>query len=186
MAPPENAFLARAVAGTAEADLLSRRLAGEIMMSMRLTLTLATLSMASGLLLAQTNTDPCSLLTAAQVSAALGVTVQTGKPAGGGMCYWSPTGQLIAPKRVMLQTVGKIGTLTPADRFNTMKSPVPRITKTPVAGVGDDALYIDNGRSVEIAVKKGAAVFQITVFGFPPDQIKSIEKSLALEALGKV
>ena len=56
------------------------------------------------------------------------------------------------------------------------------ITKTPVSGIGDDAYYIESGLNTSLYVKKGSSVFQITVFGFSAEQIKSMEKTLGQEA----
>ncbi len=95
-------------------------------------------------------------------------------------------------KRVLLHIVGSVGTLTPAEQFNTIKMPLPvkGITKTPLSNVGDDAVYGIAGASApELTVKKGNFVFQIRIQGLPRNQINEIEakeKALAQEVLAKL
>jgi hypothetical protein len=134
--------------------------------------------------------DACALLTQAQASAALGVSLGTGAHPGGdsasahATCQWSQPGQGSAsPKRVMLVILGPMGTMSPADRFESAKRPVQGITKTPISGVGDDACYVESRANTSLYVKKGNSVFQILVFGFPPDQVKTMEKTLAQQAV---
>jgi hypothetical protein len=139
--------------------------------------------------------DPCSLLTPAQVTAALGVPVAVGKDSDSRECHWLPPGAnaLLARKQARLHIVGSVGSLTPVDQFNIMKRPVPfnnRIVKTPVSGLGDDAVYIagpgNMGTGTSLTVKKGSFVFQIRVYGFTLEQTKAIEKTLALNVLAKL
>lgn len=134
-------------------------------------------------------TDACSLLTPAQVSAALGVAVGAGKQEGQLDCEWDQPGwTMVRGMRLLLHILGPVGSLTPAQRFNTM--PVRGITKTPLSGVGDDAVYVIRGSSApELTVKKGGSVFQIRIQGLPRNQVNQIEakeKTLALEVLAKL
>jgi hypothetical protein len=137
-------------------------------------------------------TDACSLLTPAQVSEALGVAVSVLKAADQSYCQWSQNGKEIGGKGAFIFIVGPIGRLTPVERFNTIKTPLPvkGITKTPVSGLGDDAVYGTAGAAPpELTVKKGNFVFQIKVQGFPRnqvDQIEAKEKALALDVLAKL
>ena len=132
---------------------------------------------------------PCSLLTAAQVSAVLGVSVGEGQPRLSTLCEWSEPGKS-APgsKKVTL-------TLQNPQAIAYAKTPVPGggITKTPVSGVGDEAIF---GTTANIAavltVKKGDVVFVVRVYGFPIDSGKPLEavqakeKTLALEIVSKL
>lgn len=138
-------------------------------------------------------TDACSLLTPTQVRAVLGVSVSAEKapalPDGSHpTCSWSqPGANVFASKRALLDIFGPMGSLSPVDRFNNAKMPVPRVTKTPLSGVGDDAIYITTGASVTgLDVRKGNAVFQIRVSGFPLEQIKEKEKALAQDVLERL
>lgn len=133
--------------------------------------------------------DACSLLTQAQVSAVLGVSVGAGEHLTGSLlCGWSQPGDTNhSGKRVVLDNFGPIGSLTPADRFTNGKTPVKGISKTPVSGVGDDAYYITTpGLGTGLNVKKGSSVIQVRVYGFSQGQIEAMEKALAQDALAKL
>jgi hypothetical protein len=132
--------------------------------------------------------DPCSLLTTQQVNTALGVAVAAGKGLGQS-CQWSQTGKELGGKGMLLTILGPIGTLTPVQQFDAIKTPLPvkGITKTPVSGLGDDAVYGQTGASgPELTVKKGNSVFQIKVYGLPVEEIKTKEKTLAQEVLARL
>jgi hypothetical protein len=136
-------------------------------------------------------TDGCSLLTPAQVSAVLGVSVGAGQhilPSSPAGCGWAqPSDSNHSGKRVVLDIWGPIGKLTPGERFTNGKKPVAGIPKTPISGVGDDAYYITTpGLGTGLNVKKGTSVFQVRVYGFSLDQIKAMEKSLAQNAIAKL
>ena len=65
--------------------------------------------------------------------------------------------------------------------------PNAKITKTPVTGVGDDAVFgTTQGIGTVLTVKKGDIVFVVHVFGFPDDQTQAKEKALALQILPKL
>ncbi|HKV61825.1 MAG TPA: hypothetical protein VJO16_07930 [Candidatus Acidoferrum sp.] len=134
--------------------------------------------------------DACSLLTPAQVNAALGVAPASGKGTlDQSLCEWSQGNTMVHDKGIFLLILGSIGTLTPAQRFDAIKMPLPvkGIIKTPVSGLGDDAVYGQTGSGApELTVKKGKVVFQIKVVGFPVDEIKAKEKALALDVLAKL
>jgi len=128
--------------------------------------------------------DACSLLTTAQVSAALGTAVEAGKhiiESNPRVCGWAPAG---GPK-----VDGKKLTLTvmPLQSFENGKKPMKGIEKLPLGGVGDDAIYITTpGFGTALNVKKGSSAFQLRVGGFKPDEEKAIEKALAPQVLAKL
>jgi hypothetical protein len=128
--------------------------------------------------------DACSLLTQAQVSAVLGISVEPGQrviPNSPKMCGWAgPGGPTIDGKKVTL-------TISTPEKFDRGKTPFQGITKTPVSGIGDDAYYVTaGGFGTTLNVKKGSASFSISVGGFPIDQVKAKEKILAQDALAKL
>jgi hypothetical protein len=136
-------------------------------------------------------TDACALLTPAQVSAVLGVTVGAGvrvTPTNALICGWAPPNDASRTgKHVVLSIYGQLGPRTPADRFAMAKTPVPGVEKTPVAGVGDDAFYSTAaGLGTGLVFKKGDSAFDLHVYGFPVEEIKAKEKSLAADVLGKI
>jgi hypothetical protein len=160
---------------------------------MRSTLTIAALSAFSLVIAPRTfivtghpsqASDACALLTTAEVSAALGTTVEAGKrviQSSPRVCGWAPPGgPQIDGKKLTL-------TLMTLQSFETGKKPAEGIEKTPLTGVGDDAIYIvTKGFGAALNVKKGSSAFQLRVGGFKPDQEKAIEKALAVQVLAKM
>jgi hypothetical protein len=147
--------------------------------------------------------DACSLLTQTQVSSVLGVSVGVGQhpsdethvpPANPAIdrlaCTWYEAGKNgPVAKRVSLNILGTMGSLTPVQRFNTAKTPIRGITKTTVTGVGDEAFYMVSQLRVTLHVKKGNSVIEMMVGGFPAqqiEQVKTMEKTLAQEAVAKL
>jgi hypothetical protein len=134
---------------------------------------------------AQSDQDnACALLTTAQVSTALGTTVESGQPlvaSNPKVCGWAPPGgPQIDGKKVTVA-------LMTLKSYETGKTPMKGIEKSPLTGVGDDAIYITaGGLGTGLNVQKGNSAFQVRVGGFKKDQAKEIEKALALEILKKV
>jgi len=130
-------------------------------------------------------TDACSLLTPAQVSAVLGLKVGAGTPLPGNSkpCHWGAAVVMAkgTKKGVML-------TLQDPLAFTYAKMPAGHgIVKVPVSGIGDDAVYgTTPGYPTVLTVKKGNVVFVVHVNGFPDDQIKAKEKTLALDVVAKL
>lgn len=133
-------------------------------------------------------TDPCSLLTQAQVSAVLGVNVDPPKQVAPTMCGWSGANQ---PNSINSKKVALL--ISNARAFGFAKMPVVNDEKAePVSGVCDDAVYsfptgTKSGSATSLFVKKGSSYFTVHVYGFP-DQPKAmaIEKTLALDACSKL
>jgi hypothetical protein len=127
------------------------------------------------------------------VSAVLGVSVAAGQrvmPKSPAICGWEvPSETSPDRKRVVLSIYTQIGSLTPIDRFNNAKKPiaVKGVTKEPVSGVGDDAVSVTtSGFGTDLIFKKGASAFDVRVYGFPLDQVKAREKTLALDIIAKL
>jgi hypothetical protein len=126
--------------------------------------------------------DPCSLLTQAEVSAALGVNISAGK-ATGKICRWAEPAARpgVSPALVL--------TIQDAKAFDFAKKPSTSATlvKTPAAGVGDDAVFNTIGIvTVTLTVKKGDTYFEVHVYGFPVDQTKSMEATAAKAVVGRL
>lgn len=129
--------------------------------------------------------DPCSLLTQDQVNAALGMKAAPGKRAATTMCEWDVPGQPfgIRGKKVTL------GFLSASSwQYMKMQMPGGKVTKTPVSGLGDEAIFTIAGSTPlgTLNVKKGDIVLSIHVYGLPPDQQKEKAITLAKEALAKL
>jgi hypothetical protein len=130
--------------------------------------------------------DACALLTEAQVNGVLGLPVGAGQhltPNSPSACVWGREDP--GSKKVTVSIYTQNGSRTPVDRFNTAKMPVQGIAKTPVSGVGDDAVYVTSLGTVLI-FRKGDSVFDVRISGFPLDQIKEKEKTLALGIIAKL
>jgi len=136
-------------------------------------------------------TDACSLLTPAKVSSVLGVSVGPGEkvvPSSAAVCGWQVPGEKdMDRKRVVLSIYTQMGSRTPVQRFNTAKTPVQGVTKEPVSGVGDEAIFATtHGLGTSLIFRKGDSAFDLRVYGFPAEQLKSKEKALAQEVLAKL
>ena len=136
-------------------------------------------------------TDACSLLTTAEVSAVLGVSVGAGQkivPNSTALCGWEVPGEKsMDRKRVVLSIYTQMGSRTPVQRFEAAKTPMQGITKEPVSGVGDDAIFATTpGLGSGLIFRKGDAAFDLRVYGFPADQLKAKAKALAQDILARL
>lgn len=126
--------------------------------------------------------DACSLLTAAQVSAALGATVGEGKAVTSSLCQWAAPGKNGGSQKVAV-TIGN------AQKFAMAKTPVnaPSVSKTPVSGVGDEAVFgTSAGQAASINVKKGDVYFAVNLMGVPLDKAQAAATALAKDVLAKL
>jgi len=125
--------------------------------------------------------DACALLTPAQVGAALGAPVEPGKPitpTDHNVCSWA--GGKVGYVTLMLQS---------AEKFDRARQQAPAlagaVAVTPVAGLGDGAMYVGMGDNVGLVVKKGGVSFKVAVYKHdaPLDAKRAAEKTLAAAAL---
>jgi len=132
--------------------------------------------------------DPCSLLTQAQVSAVLGTSVEPAQRIAPRLCQWSVPNQ---PNSMNAKKVAV--TISDERAFGYAKTPVVKSVKTtPASGICDDAVYaftpgVTPGLGTSLYVKKGDSYFVVHVYGFP-EQAKAMamEKTLAIEACSKL
>ncbi len=126
--------------------------------------------------------DACTLLTRAQVGAALGVSVGAGSyvtPTYKQTCTWTATTSGGGYVTLLLQSVsgfegGKRLALVGAKNMSL----------TSISGVGDDAYYLAVGDQVGLLVKKGNAAFKVAVYAHIALESKEAkEKTLAQIAL---
>jgi len=144
-------------------------------------LVVASVLVASGLRAAsaQVPSDPCAQVTAAEVSAALGETVDAGKKVGTKTCSWSankPTHEIVSLM------------FSPPGDWSTRKSRLmPGVTKAPVSGVGDEAFALTAANFTTLYVKKGSTIFMVRVYGVPDvGRQLDIEKPIAKTVAAKV
>lgn len=128
---------------------------------------------------AQVPGNPCSTVTAAQVSSALGETVDAGRQGPTLTCTWvanKPTHQIVTLM------------FSPPGDWDTRKTrEMPGITKAAVSGVGDDAIAMTLGNLETLFVKKGSVTFMVRVYGVPdPAKQLAIEKPIAQTVAAKI
>jgi hypothetical protein len=131
--------------------------------------------------------DACSLLTPAEAGAVLGEKILPGQHPPGGkitkICLYSSSTDLsIGDKKAIVAIIT-------VQSFNNGKIPMQGITKTPVSGIGDDAIFIiTSGFGSGLNVRKGDVAFQIRVNGgkltIPLEE--EMEKALANEILKRL
>lgn len=127
---------------------------------------------------AQTPSNPCAQVTAAEVSAALGETVEAGQQANAKTCSWTAN----KPKHQIVSLM-----YWPPNDWNKLSRPMSGVTKAPVSGVGDAAFAQTVGNFGTLFVKKGSTIFMVRVYGEPNTvQQLAIEKVVALKVAAKV
>jgi hypothetical protein len=126
------------------------------------------------------NVDPCSLLTQAEVSTAIGVAAGPGTTAADPrQCTWLPA----APGPPGVQASVTVNAATTIAQLCTATS---TSGSTPVSGVGDAACFAGvggTGIATYMAVQKGPQIFTVAVVlptGTPLPTIQDTEKTLAL------
>ena len=139
--------------------------------------------------------DACALLTAPQVSSALGADVGTGQPvipSNTTLCSWSEQGVPAGTERNVTVSLMSVKS------FENGKTPMTGITKTPLSGIDDDAYFIETRTTVSgLSVRKGDTSFQIKARSNPkwfktgktPESEKkdqAVDRALALEILKKL
>ena len=149
---------------------------------------------------AASSDDACELLTTAQVSAALGVSMGAGShvtPTFLKTCTWAPAG---GPTNDLKCVTLNLQTAEGYDAGEKMLQQVTAVMKarrdedapapviTPISGVGDDAYYLDTANILSLIVKKGNGAFKIVIYGggLPMAKRQSAEKTLAQQVLSKL
>jgi len=127
---------------------------------------------------AQAGPAPCSLLTSAEVSAVVGVNVGAAQPIATTGCSWT------APHIIVSVS------LWDANEWGKLKTPLAGMSKTSVAGLGDDAFFSTMGSAEKqfttLTVKKGSTAYVIKVYGGNATDQMSKEKTLAGNVLAKL
>lgn len=139
--------------------------------------------------------DACALLTAAQVTSIVGVTVGNGQHVTATYvktCTWTPTAGAskgLSAVTVSYQSAASFSGAKQMSQAMTANSkPGSNMATTSATGIGDDAFYTTmNGRYTALLVKKGNVSFKVAIYGeVPADKAKAMEKAIALQALSKV
>jgi hypothetical protein len=123
--------------------------------------------------LAQSSSDACSLLTQAQVSAAVSAQVGAGAyvtPTFKATCTWTAPGRIVT---LMTESTSA---------YQSGKTPIsPMMQIVPATGIGDDAYYVVTGTMVSLFTKKGTVAFKTAVYcsKLPVATLESMESKLA-------
>ncbi|MGB7266154.1 MAG: hypothetical protein WBC92_11625 [Terracidiphilus sp.] len=129
---------------------------------------------------ALSTSDACTLLSTAQITSAIGISVGTGvwtAPTFKTTCSWNAAGS------------GWITLMiTNPDAFQSARLPSKgSIVDTTVSSLGDDAYYLAVGENIGLFVKKGTFVFKIAIYGQESlDQKRAMEKTLARQILSEL
>jgi len=142
-------------------------------------------SLAAPRLIAQASAapDPCSLLTAAEVSSVVGIKSLAGRPYLGSkrVCLFSPDTSADSEQPVVNLMVE-----TPA-MYQAAKNTFP---PHPVSGLGDEAYWSGSGSYAKVAVRKGSRAFTVTIamgkVQKTQEQIEQMEEALARKAVARI
>ena len=149
----------------------------------------AALGIAASPLVAHAETDACTLLTPAQVGAAVGIAVSGGThvtPTFVKTCTWTPTGNSkVGAVTLNLQTAAFYDG---GKRQSTMAAAAAgKGAEVKPAGIGDDAYYFVAGDQAALFVKKGAVSFKVAVYAkLPVDEKEAMEIRLAKAVVAKL
>ena len=143
--------------------------------------------------------DACKLLTEKEVSAALGVEVDTGTARLAGhpeFCIWREHGQSNALARNVQVS------LLSQQQFEIGKTPLPNIPKSAEPGIGDEAYFTNTpGVGYILSVNKGSTYFRVQARPIPgfsrkkgsdaeehalDEKFKTVERVIASDILKKL
>lgn len=129
--------------------------------------------------------DPCTVLTTEEVSTALGATSTSGKHVVATQCEWDVSQQSSDGHGKRL-TLGFLSA-TAWEQTKALREQMHGISRTSVEGLGDEAVFstVTSLSLCNLQVKKGSAVLDMHLYGFPPDQAKAKEIILARAALSR-
>ena len=135
---------------------------------------------------AKAETDACALLTAAQVSAAVGFPVSQGThvtPTFLKTCTW--TGSNSSGAQFVTLNLQTAAFFDGAKRQAGLVAAAGGSVKS--AGVGDDSYYLVQGTQVMLWVKKGGGAFKLAVYKqIPVEQKEKMELTLSRQVVQKL
>jgi hypothetical protein len=128
--------------------------------------------------------DACSLLTQAQVSVGLGVSVGEGTyimPTFKKTCTWTATTNGGGTVTLNLQSLDQY------EGGRKLASYGKSVSATSIGGIGDDAYYFGTDKFVSVVVKKGGAAFKVAVNAhISVERQLAAEKALALQIVSQL
>jgi hypothetical protein len=137
---------------------------------------------------ARADTDACTILTPAQIGAAVGVSVGDGKhvtPTYVKTCTWNASSA--SEVKFVTLYVESAANYEGGKRMASQMAAVSKGAAMKPASVGDDGYYFVVGSQVGLLVKKGDTSFKVTVYATLPEEKKeAMELTLAKDALAKL
>ena len=141
-------------------------------------------------------TDACPLLTPAEVSAVVGVTVGAGShmtPTYLKSCTWAPPSGATKDFATLILALESASSFQAAKAMLQAATQSPdnsgknRLTMTSASGIGDEAFYSSVASYTKLIVKKGDVVFQLVIYGNSPiEKKRDMERALASKVLAKL
>ena len=129
--------------------------------------------------LAYGDSAPCDLLTQNQVSTIVGASVGAGSPIANTGCSWKTTGATRVVVSVSMQSDKMFA--------GAKSSPaMPQETRTPVSGVGDDAIFSGVPNFSSLWVRKGTKFLLVRIYGVSVSEAQTKLTTLAKDALSKL
>jgi hypothetical protein len=99
-----------------------------------------------------------------------------GKPVVATLCEWDGGSRKL--------TVGFLSA-SAWEQTKAMRERMKGIARTPIEGLGEEAVFSTSQITSTLQVKKGNAVLDMHLYGFTPEEAKAKEIALARSALGK-
>lgn len=136
--------------------------------------------------------DACALITAAQVSADVGVSVGAGThvtPTYVKTCTWTGGSRTVTVSYQEAQAfAGAKQMMQQMAAMQTKKAGESGLVNSSAGGIGDDAFYSSmGGRYTALLVKKGDVSFKVAIYGdLAMDKAQVMEKAIALQVLSKI
>jgi hypothetical protein len=136
------------------------------------------------------DTDACTLLTPAQVGAAIGGTVGAGTHVAPNFvktCTWVEHYVGSTAGKIVTLNLNPIGPYDERKQTATQEAGMVKGAAVTPGGVGDDSFYFVQGPQVSLDVKKGATAFKIWVYAqIPINAREAMELTLAKDVLAKL
>ncbi len=128
--------------------------------------------------LAYSEAAPCDLLTQNQVSGVVGTSVGAGSPIANTGCSWHATGRSKVTVTVSMQSEKMFA--------GARAGAAPKMTKTPISGIGDEAIFTGLENFCSLWVRKGTKFLLIRIYGLPVSEAQTKLKTLATNAVSKL
>ncbi len=127
---------------------------------------------------AYSQSGPCNLLAREQVSTVFGVSVGAGSPIANTGCSW----QSIGPSKIMVT----LSMQTEKMFAGAKSSAAPGMTKTPISGIGDEAIFTGVPNFSSLWVRKRTTFPLIRVYGLSVSEAQTKLEALAADVVSKL